>query len=412
MQDLEKILVVDDAPTICHFLKLLLEGAHYSVTVATSGESALAQMAKEQFDLIIVDKNLGDTDGLAVCRTARELNPDMARIIMTADPSVESAIAAVEEDIFSYLLKPLQKEHVLIKSRRALDRVRLVREREEARAEMQIAKEALEKRSQELEQTVNQLLHTQTRLLESEKLVSVGMLAAGVAHEINNPACFILPNLEYIKRGAKNLEQLATTAGASADKLASEVHHIDCMVDRCLQGVARIQKVVSTLQLFSRRDPVETIPIDLNVVCGDLLDIITHELGDRVKLEINLQTIPKVQGRPKEMALVVLNLLLNAQRSVFSKSTAEKQFIQLETGIKDIFVYLRVSDSGQPIALDTREQALDPLLLGRSAKGESQLSPHLNLSVVREIINRYGGELHIHSTDQGNTLEAVFHALA
>ncbi len=325
MTEGERILVVDDAPTVRQLLKLVLEEAQYHVETAASAAEAVQALEQSTFDLIIVDKNLDGDDGFEVCRVARDLCPDTARILVTADQSVESAIQAVEENIYAYMTKPLRKQPVLLRVRRALDRVRLTREREEARGELQRAKEALELRTSELERTLEQLLRMQSQLVESEKLVSVGLLAAGVAHEINNPACFILPNLEYIKRSACTLGESAKEAGAPPEDVEIEVERTNRMVDRCLEGIRRIQKVVSTLQLFSRRDLADPEPVDLQSLCISLLDLVTHELVGRAKLEVDLRPTPMVLGRPEELAQAVLNLLLNARRSIFSSDEPERE---------------------------------------------------------------------------------------
>jgi DNA-binding response OmpR family regulator len=402
MERPERILVVDDAPTIRHVLKLFLEEARYAVDTAATAAEALDAISKSKYDLVIVDKNLDGDDGFEVCRIAGEVSPDTARILVTADQSVESAIQAVEEDIYAYMTKPLRKQQVLLRVRRALDRVRLTREREEARAELQGAKEALERRTAELERTVDALLKTQTRLVESEELVSVGMLAAGVAHEINNPACFILPNLEYIKRSTSTLGTAAADAGADQAVVERELNHVHRMVDRCLEGVARIQKIVATLQLFSRRDLVEPEPVDLNALCLSLLDLVTPELAGRARLEVDLRPVPPVLGRPKELAQAVLNLLLNARRSVFAADPppGTEHQIALETEQRGDGVVLAVSDSGQPRESGNADASPD---FFDDAEGFG-----LSLRLAREILDRSGGHIIRQPAPQGNLVEAFF----
>jgi C4-dicarboxylate-specific signal transduction histidine kinase len=402
----ERILVVDDAPTVRHLLKLLLEEANYQVETLASAGEAVAAIADQTYDLIIVDKNLDGEDGFAVCRAARDICPDTARILVTADQSVESAIQAVEEDIYSYMTKPLRKQEVLLKVRRALDRVRLTREREEARTELQKAKEDLERRTEELERTLDQLLRTQTRLVESEKLVSVGMLAAGVAHEINNPACFILPNLEYLKRSAVKLRDAARAGGAEEDAVEREVNHINRMVDRCLEGVGRIQKVVGTLQLFSRRDLADSKPVELNAICISLLDLVNHELVGRAKLEVDLRPIPPVSGREQELAQAVLNLLLNARRSIFASTEEKEHTIQLTTEVRGDSVVLSVRDTGPALSTgEDGEESADSFFFVDEQDGQG---PGLALRLVQDILDRSGGHLELHGTAEGNLLEAFF----
>jgi two-component system, NtrC family, sensor kinase len=403
MDQPDRILVVDDAPTVRQMLRLMLEEVGYRVDVAAGASEALSAIAEHCYDLLIVDKNLDGDDGFAVCRAARDLCPDTARMLVTADQTVESAIQAVEEDIFAYLRKPLRKQQVLLRVRRALDRVRLTREREEARAEMQAARDALEKRTTELEGTLAQLVQAQTRLAESEKLVSIGMLAAGVAHEINNPACFILPNLEYIKRAANALREAAT--GSDPERAEAEVLHIHRMVDRCLEGVGRIQKVVDTLQLFSRREPAELTPVDLNQICRSLLDLVGHELEGRARLDVELLPLPLVQGQPKELAQAVLNLLLNARRAVFARPADEREHrIGLRTEAREGEVVLTVTDTGAAATQgEAGQAALDTFFF---AEGEQEPGPGLSLSVVRDILDRHGGLLVLHTGEEGNRWEA------
>jgi len=400
MAERERILVVDDAQTVRQLLRLMLEEADYQVDTAATATEAVAAIREAGYDLIIVDKNLDGEDGFDVCRVARDLSPDTARIVVTADQSVESAIRAVEEDIYAYMTKPLRKQEVVLRVRRALDRVRLTRERAEARAHLQAAKEALEKRTHELEQTLEQLLRAQTRLAESEELASVGMLAAGVAHEINNPACFILPNLEYLKRSTDKLCGLAREAGGEDEEIGLEKEHVTRMIDRCLEGITRIQKVVSTLQLFSRRDMVEPEPVDLNALCLSLLDLVSHEMLGRAKLEVDLRPIPAVRGRPKEMAQAVLNLLLVARRSVYdAEGGPASHEIRLETARRGDEVVLSVRDSGQPRLPGPQGFYFE------QGKGRS-----LSLRLVREILDRSGGHLEMQADEEGNLLEAYFPA--
>jgi two-component system NtrC family sensor kinase len=407
----ERILVVDDAPTVRQALKLMLEESGYAVDLAAGATEALDGIAAERYDLLLVDKNLDGEDGFAVCRAARERCPGTARILITADQSVESAIQAVEEDIFAYLTKPLRKQQVLLRVRRALDRVRLTREREEARAEMQAAKEALERRTEELEHTLQRLVRAQARLAESEKLVSVGMLAAGVAHEINNPACFILPNLEYIKRSAHTLARLAgdegpapdATRAPAAERAQREVEHIDRMIDRCLEGLRRIQKVVGTLQLFSRREASGATLVHLNALCVSLLDLVAHELGDHAQLEVDLRPIPAVPGHEQQLAEAVLNLLLNARRSVFAAPAGRPHRISLRTELREDHVVLQVSDTGPALRHQAGDRALDAFYFGT---GDAEAGPGLSLSLVRDIVDRHGGRLELTSDQEGNRFEA------
>lgn len=400
-----QILVVDDSPTIRAFLSALLGQLGYQVEAASTANEALQLLRQRAFDLIIADKNLGERDGFEICRAAKQSLDTVACMLITADTSVTSAAQAVEEGIDAYLLKPLDRERVALRVQRAFEKVALVRQARQADKNLRSAKESLEQRSVDLQRTVEQLVATQHRLTESDKQASIGLLAAGVAHEINNPACFILPNLEYLKRSARKLGNFALQAGADTEAVEQEVDHNEQMVDRCLEGLSRISRVVQTMRLFSRRDKqAPATAVDLTALCRSLLDLITHELDGRAELVIELRKVPPVEGHKQQLAQVVLSLLLNARRSVLSAASDGPHQISLSTAVDESTVLLVVQDSGPPLeATVGADRALEPFLGGDLTSG-----PGLHLTLARDIIQRYQGELRLSASSSGNRLEARF----
>lgn len=401
--DPQAILVVDDAPTVQHFLRLVLaEGGYRDVDIAASVAEARKALEAREYAIVFIDKNLEDGDGFTVAREVRDRSPHTVRVMMTADQSIETAIQALEEDIFAYLTKPLRRPEVLLKTRRSLDRVAMSRERAQAREELEHANRELALRASALEKALERLVEVQGQLAESEKLVALGALAAGVAHEINNPACFILPNLDYLRRNTSKLAELAACAD-EPDLVTAQVEHSNRMLDRCQEGVERIQHVVATLQLFSRRDREVATAVDLDALCRSLLDLVTHELGGLAELAIDLRANARVQAREQELAHAVLALLINARRAVGSRGVRVAHRIELRTFQQDGEVLLTVRDTGAPLAnAGDEERVLDPFYAGQDLSE----GPGLGLSVSRELFARNGGRLQLRCDDEGNLLAA------
>lgn len=392
-----RILVVDDAPTVQHFLRLALAEAGFR-NVTLAGTVAAAREALErEFDLALIDKNLEDGDGFVVAREVGERWPHTARLMMTADQSIETAIRALEFDIFAYLTKPLRRPEVLLKVRRGLDRAAMSREREQAQRDLEEANHELARRADTLQRTLDQLVATQGRLAESEKLAALGALAAGVAHEINNPACFILPNLTYLRRSSQQLAEIASRTGGS-EAVDPLLEHVGRMLDRCQEGVERIQHVVSTLQIFSRRDREKPTEVDVDALCGSLLELVSHELVGVAELSTSLGARGvRVQARQQELAQALLNLLLNARRAVQSAKATRDHSIALTTTERDGRLLILVADSGDALATpDQGDHALDPFFAG-SALDEG---PGLGLSQARELLARNSGELKLERDDE------------
>lgn len=397
-----KILVVDDSRTIREALRMMLEPEGYQVSVAGTLDEARELIAEEQPDLIFIDRHLeGEDDGFEVARIARETLPHVARLIMTGDHSLETAIRAMEEDIFGYLTKPLQKPAVLIKLQRALDRAKLRRERAEALEALEVANAGLEERAAQLEETLGQLVSAQSQLAESEKLASLGALAAGVAHEVNNPTCFIEPNLDYLLRTIETMADLGKQAGADAASLEKEREHGRRMLDRCRQGVSRIAEVVRMLQLFSRRESSGANRFDLGELCRSLVDLVRHELDGAASVSVDVHAGIWVEARQQELAQAVLNLLLNARRAILEGVAVEGE-IAISVRMELEMAVVTVVDNGAPLCPSGDcERVLGPF----DAGGALDRGHGLMLSVVRDIADRHGGRLEAHSADGRNLLQ-------
>lgn len=334
-------------------LRSILENEGYHVDTVTGAAEALAALTDKTYDLLISNVDLPDRSGLALCRAARGIAPSTAQILLGDEQSLENAVQAVEEDISAYIILPLRKYRILIKVRRALDRIFLQREREDARLESHRAKEHLERKNKELESTLTQLLRARTLLAESDKLVSVGLLAAGVAHEINNPACFILPNLEYLDRSSLALANLATQSGAEPLAVEREREHFLRMLDRCAQGLRRILRVVDTLQLFSQRDHEDVRPLDLNTHCEAIIDLVRHVLAHKAPIEFAASSdLPNVYARPQDVAQTLLNLLISAHQAITEAKTTQDHHIRVSLQAQSQSVILMVVDTGRRIEWD------------------------------------------------------------
>ncbi|MCB9556221.1 MAG: response regulator [Deltaproteobacteria bacterium] len=401
MSGAAEILVVDDSPTVQRFLELALAEAGYRVTGATCGRVARQHLARQRFDLLLADKNLEDDDGFSLCHEARRLWPEIACVLITADTSVDSAARAVEESIDAYLLKPLRKQNVLSKVENTLERIELIRQREQARAALQLANDALELRTQTLEQTIEKLRQVQHRLVESEKQVAIGMLAAGVAHEINNPMCFILPNLEYLDRTLGKLAQAARQGGAADELVDQQLAAGQRMLAHCHEGIERITHVVQTLRLFSHRTAHGALSdVDVAALCRTLIDLISHELAGHAALEVNLGPVEPVRAREADLAQIVLDVVINARRSVLSKRDCPAPQIALSTEMIDGRVAIVIEDNGE-LLVDgqTSDDGLDAIF------GDGFSGPSLHLGLARDLAQRCGGRLDWKNRSGVNRLE-------
>ncbi|HEY9667519.1 MAG TPA: response regulator, partial [Coleofasciculaceae cyanobacterium] len=197
------ILIIDDNPNNIRVLFDVLHGAGFNVSVVKSGELALKNLPFIQPDLILLDIMMPGLDGFETCRRlkAEEATKDIPIIFMTVLSDVENKVKALKMGAVDYITKPLQFEEVLARVNVHLalrnTQTQLINEiADRKRAEMQ------------LQQTLQELKLTQSELIQSEKMSSLGQLVAGVAHEINNPINFISGNLFHTKQYIQSILEL------------------------------------------------------------------------------------------------------------------------------------------------------------------------------------------------------------
>ena len=254
-----------------------------------------------------------------------------------------------------------------------------------AEEELRKAKEAYTERLEEMvRERTRELEEAQTQLIHSEKLAAMGKLAAGVAHEINNPAGVLLMKLKFL---------LSTAEEAGVPQRA--VSSLQVSVDQ----VERIQKIVESLLTFSRQPEGIPVPTSINHAVATALRLTEHTLSSRcIEPELDLdQSLPEVCADPAALEQVVINLLNNA-----SDAMPEGGRLKVRTwnASKDGWVYLSVEDDGVGIPSDYLSKVFDPFFTTKQV-GEGT---GLGLSISYGIIEKLGGRIEVQSTpEEGST---------
>ncbi|MDD5478326.1 bacteriohemerythrin [Rhodoferax sp.] len=285
-----------------------------------------------------------------------------------------------------------------------------------SQAELQAVNASLEQRVQErtaeLQASVAQLKLTQSQLLQAEKMAAVGQLAAGVAHEINNPVGFVTSNLGTLSGYIEQLFGLIQTLQTAAAALPPEQVHavqaacekidlnylredIPSLLTETQEGLARVKRIVSDLRDFSHSDEGQWAPVDLNHVLESALNVANNEIKYKAKVVKALQPLPPVTCIAAQINQVLVNMLVNAAQSIETQGV-----ITVRTGAQPDSVWLEISDTGCGMTEDVKKRIFEPFYTTKPVgKGTG-----LGLSITWEIINRHHGQLSVNSTpDQGTT---------
>lgn len=285
---------------------------------------------------------------------------------------------------------------------------------------------------------VTRTKETEKQLLQSEKLATIGQLAAGVAHEINNPMAFISSNLEMMKRNQKDLigfiETIKTTLSSFQDipQIQNLLHKFNSsdineilndteeMLDESIDGAGRVVEIVKNIKSFAHVDKEESfVACNLNEIIQQAMNLSHHNIKYDCVVELKLnEKLPKIECRPQEIGQVLINLLVNAGHAIeekkklglFPETQSEKpgkieiytDLITSEQG--EALVRLRVKDNGIGIPKEIQTRIFDPFF---STK-ETGEGTGLGLSISMDIIRKHKGNIQVESVRcEGTTFEVI-----
>jgi PAS domain S-box-containing protein len=231
------------------------------------------------------------------------------------------------------------------------------------------------------------------QVLISERLASIGMLAAGVAHEVNNPLAYVLNNIEMARRELASLGDAGRTSRAA--------------LSSALEGVDRIRTVVRDLLALSRVDDHDVGPIDAAAVVESTLALASHRIAERAELERDYREVPLVRGTAARLGQILLNLLANALDAMpkAMRSTNRLRIALYPSPSGGAVV--EVSDNGVGIAPENVERIFEPFFTTKSLRE----SNGLGLAISKRLAAELGGELSFESVSQrGATFRLVLAA--
>lgn len=246
----------------------------------------------------------------------------------------------------------------------------------------------------------------QARLLQSDRMAAVGMLAAGVAHEINNPLAYAFTNLEVLGRTLARLRRALEDCNAPKTAL-DDLELAEQMLAIAKEGSDRVRAIVRDLKTFSRADEAQTGPVDVRAVLDSCINMAAAELRHRARLVRQYAEVPPVEASESRLAQVFLNLLVNAAQAL-DPERAEANEIRVATeATADGSVAIEVRDNGQGIHPDLLARIFDPFVTTKpSGEGTG-----LGLFISREIVHGLGGKITVDSEQgRGTTMRVVLPA--
>jgi PAS domain S-box-containing protein len=257
-----------------------------------------------------------------------------------------------------------------------------------------------------------QLENTQEKMLQQEKLAAIGFLAAGVAHEINNPLGFVIGNLEALKgyvdvflKMLKLCDDLAAAVGTGDLAHSAEINleiqklkdsvdvgfivkDVDELLEQTRVGSERIKKIVLGLKSFSRTNNAEMIMANMNDILEGVIPLVINEIKYKAEVHKEYGSVPMIMCNPQQISQIFVNLFVNASQAI-----REKGNITAKTFLQENEVVVQISDTGAGISAENLNKIFDPFFTTK----EPGQGTGLGLSISYDIIKKHGGRIEVSS---------------
>jgi two-component system sensor histidine kinase/response regulator len=369
-----KILVTDDELNTLKTLSANLEDMGYRVATATNGKEALALIRKRGFDIIIADIKLPDISGLEILETAKELNPETAVIMITGHASIETAVNAINEGAYAYILKPVAMSELETTLKNALREQRLLSENRELVESLQQSNKRLEEANRALGQANQAKADFTTRM----------------SHELRTPLNSIIGFSEVLLS-----KKMSPADRATHEEFLGYIHisaeHLLHLIDSILD-LSRIE--AGKLTLEPREFDFRVLLEDVKVIVLPMLtakkQALTIEIGDGVNT---------IFADESKMRQIFLNLLSNAH-----KFTPRGGRIRVSCRMeKPHILHCSVIDNGIGISPQDQQKIFEEFGQVKKTDGDNARGVGLGLSIAKRLVELHGGNVWVVSEPGGGS---------
>jgi len=406
------VMVVDDNPRNLQVLGSLLKENNYRVAVARDGKQVLEYLKTRQPDLILLDVMMPGINGFEVCKTIKK-NPKTKEIpvlFITALAATDNKLEGFKAGGEDYITKPFLKEEVLARVNVFIDQQKNKKALVRSNAKLKDWTRTLE---EEVRARTLKLQQMQSHIIMQEKMASIGQLAAGIAHELNNPINFIYTNFVTLQNNFIGFKKVIHSYQHLAEKSKeiqthaelietireqeNEMHmdfvlkDLDTLFEETREGFKRSSYIINSMRDFSRADHTQDFAIfDVNKGIQDTLAIARNEYKYHCEIDIEFGQLEPIECIPQQLNQVFLNIIVNAAQAIKSQDPNDKGLIRIQTIMKEDKIYCTISDNGCGIPDKIKKRIFEPFFTTK----EVGQGTGLGLSIAYDIIvNKHNGTL-------------------
>ena len=374
------LLVVDDEESLRITTAAIFEQEGYIVDTASSGDEAINLMSKTDYDLVLTDLHMEGGDGLSVLNRIRQQAPLTISVVLTGFASVESAIAALQEGAYDYLIKPCDIETMKHTIRRGVEHRRLMLAEQKARTDLQQLNLDLERR---IEQRTAELVQLNGELAEANRAKDVFL--ATLSHELRTPLTPVVGWIKLLRSGTLDEKSISQALDAIERNAWLQSRLIDDLLD--------------TSRIATGKLHFEPKPTDLNVAVKAAVDTVRNSAAAR-NIDLSVILHPSslvVLGEPVRLQQIAWNMVSNA-----IKFTDPGGKVTITTGVDGTKALLSVVDSGIGIAPEFLPHVFDRFRQADGSTSRRHGGLGLGLAIADALAKMHGGRLQAQSEGVGH----------
>ncbi len=361
-------LIADDQPDMLQFISSELS-PRYNIVAVSDGQQAVDQAAVCRPDIILLDMMMPEKDGIQACREIRaaEATRGVPIVLVTAHVDEETKLNALRAGASDFLPKPFSTTELHVRVRNLVESFEYQRR--------------IGRQKQDLESTIEKLKETESQLVQSEKLASLGRLSAGIIHEINNPLNFVTTGLFTLRSKARFIPDV------ERDDYAEILKDVE-------DGIIRVKSIVTDLRGFTHPGGSEGDLVNVAEVVNSALRLLSQEWRDRVDVRVSVDAGQMVWAEKNKLTQVILNLIQNSLDAVTAKKYGEgAPLIEIRGRVQGERSQIVVRDNGEGIEPGVLDKVFDPFFTTKDV-GQGM---GLGLSICYRIVHDFGGRITVRS---------------
>jgi len=434
------IMCVDDELFVLTSLEEQLKyqfGEQYKIETTSSADEALEifrhyQNDKIEIPLVIADQFMPGMQGDELLIEIHTMAPETLTILLTGLASAEAVGNAVNfANLYRFIAKPWYREDIILTVKEALRHYFQEKKLKAQDLELRRMNELLEekvrtrtaevlRRKTELQHTLENLKQTRSKLSESEKMASLGLLTAGIAHEINNPVNYIYAGIDSLKEDLKDVldvikayEKITAqnvNEGLEKVRLLKEevafdelIIEVDALTTSIKRGAERTAEIVKGLRIFSHLDEDALETIDIHENLETTLIMLRSQYKERIQIVKSYAELPKIECYPNKLNQVFMNILANAIQAIADKGVIYITTLLLQNKMP-LTVSIEIRDTGMGISDEIRGRIFDPFF---TTKDVGQ-GTGLGLSISFSIIEKHHGSISVTSKQGEGTAFTIY----